>query len=332
MSEDTLKHRHELLFLYDAKFVNPNGDPADENRPRIDEHTSRNIVTDVRLKRTIRDYLFDAKEMEIFIREIKYEGENIQDAKMRFNQFLEPLTKAGKIKGIDVALAEGRKRILSQCIDVRLFGCVIPVEVAKASGKGTETGALTLVGPVQFRIGQSLHRVDVKFIQGTGAFASKAGKAQKTFREEYVLPYSLIAFYGLANENAARDTLMTDADFDLLLEGMWRGTMNLITRSKVGQMPHLLIDVEYSESSYHHGDLDRLISLKSDIDETEIRDPSEYAIEIGPLCAALKDEKDKIHRVRIKTSGRLRFLIDGEETDIIKGLSDCGVKVEELSL
>ena len=50
-------NRSELLFLYDISDANPNGDPLDENKPRIDEETEINIVTDVRLKRTIRDYL-----------------------------------------------------------------------------------------------------------------------------------------------------------------------------------------------------------------------------------------------------------------------------------
>lgn len=334
MSRETLSNRHELLFLYDAKFVNPNGDPADENRPRIDEHTSRNIVTDVRLKRTIRDYLHDSKGLEIFIREIKYEGEKIQDAKMRFRQFLAPDKTGKKVEGLDDALALGREAVLTECIDVRLFGAVIPVEVpktgAKSKDKKGDTGALTLVGPVQFRMGQSLHSVDVKFIQGTGAFASKEGKVQKTFREEYVLPYSLIAFYGLANENAARDTWMSDDDLKLLLEGMWLGTMNLISRTKVGQMPHLLLDVVYSEKSYHHGDLDRLISLKSKVDDVEIRDPSEFEIEIGPLMDAITAEKGKIAEVRVKDSGRLQYVVNGEPTDILSSLKACGVTVTEL--
>jgi CRISPR-associated protein Csh2 len=64
---DILKNRSEILFLYDVTDANPNGDPMEENRPRIDEETSINIVTDVRLKRTIRDYLRDFKNQNIFI-------------------------------------------------------------------------------------------------------------------------------------------------------------------------------------------------------------------------------------------------------------------------
>ena len=58
MSE-IIKNRSELLFCYDVTDANPNGDPLDANKPRIDEETNINFVTDVRLKRTIRDYLFE---------------------------------------------------------------------------------------------------------------------------------------------------------------------------------------------------------------------------------------------------------------------------------
>ena len=57
-----MKSRSEILFLYDIVDNNPNGDPLDSNKPRIDEETSINLVTDVRLKRTIRDYLYDYKD------------------------------------------------------------------------------------------------------------------------------------------------------------------------------------------------------------------------------------------------------------------------------
>lgn len=81
-------NRSEILFLYDTTWSNPNGDPVDENKPRIDKETSKNIVTDVRLKRTIRDYLYEHKQMEIFVREIKNDQGNIQDAKQRAEDFL----------------------------------------------------------------------------------------------------------------------------------------------------------------------------------------------------------------------------------------------------
>jgi len=96
-----INRRSEIVFLYDIKDGNPNGDPLDENKPRIDEETGINLLTDVRLKRTIRDHFYKFKGKEIFVREISDENGSIQDAKMRARDFLtieEPLDsfKAGK--------------------------------------------------------------------------------------------------------------------------------------------------------------------------------------------------------------------------------------------
>ena len=63
---EPIKNRHEIVFVYDVKDGNPNGDPMDSNKPRMDVATGINIVSDVRLKRTIRDYLMKKGE-EIFV-------------------------------------------------------------------------------------------------------------------------------------------------------------------------------------------------------------------------------------------------------------------------
>mgnify|MGYP001288824441 CR=1 FL=1 len=63
----TMLNRSEILFLYDVTDANPNGDPVDENKPRIDEETGINMVTDVRLKRTVRDYLHSLKQKSVFV-------------------------------------------------------------------------------------------------------------------------------------------------------------------------------------------------------------------------------------------------------------------------
>ena len=78
MSE--LTKRSEILFLYDVQNNNPNGDPNDENKPRYDEESGRNLVTDVRLKRTIRDYLKDYKNQNIFVQEIVLTAESDCDS------------------------------------------------------------------------------------------------------------------------------------------------------------------------------------------------------------------------------------------------------------
>ena len=69
MSEKKLENNSEILFLYDAKMCNPNGDMDDENKPRMDYDTSSNLVSDVRLKRYIRDYFEKDLKKDIFVTE-----------------------------------------------------------------------------------------------------------------------------------------------------------------------------------------------------------------------------------------------------------------------
>ena len=175
-------NRSEILFLYDIADANPNGDPLDGNKPRLDEETEINIVTDVRLKRTIRDYLNDYKNQGIFIKEIHDDDGNIQDAKQRALDY----ASSDEYESLHAARSDLKNNILDECIDVRLFGATIPIDVkVKGKKKGTSS-SVTLTGPVQFRMGRSLNKVEIQHIKGTGAFASGKGKEQKTFREEYV--------------------------------------------------------------------------------------------------------------------------------------------------
>jgi CRISPR-associated protein Csh2 len=331
--ENTISNRSEIIFLYDVKDANPNGDPLDENKPRIDEETGINIVTDVRLKRTIRDYLQSINK-EIFVREIIYDEEGrIQDAKMRAGNF-----------------GNDRKKIIDECIDIRLFGGVLPIVKSKKDkggkaktdtnaepkeGKDTESkedkGAITYTGPVQFKMGRSLHRVTIKHIRGTGAFASDPKATHKTFREEDFLPYSLIRFYGIINENAAKLTGLTDDDVQLLLDGIWNGTKNLITRTKVGQVPRLLLKVNYSKKNYHIGDLDEMLTLKTELPHENIRDTSDYQIDVSNLVKKLTEEKDTIQNIEICADDRMRFCRNGVAFSMDDLKTATGIDVKRIS-
>lgn len=292
----SIKNRSELIFLYDIENGNPNGDPLDSNKPRMDEETSINLVTDVRLKRTIRDYLYDYKKVEdIFVRRIEKENGKIQDGKARGANF-------GKTKD------EIRENVLKKCIDVRLFGATIPMD----------KDSVTLTGPVQFAMGKSLHKTSIQYIKGTGAFASSEKKTTETFREEYIVPYSLIGFYGIINENAAQHTMLTEDDIQLLLEGIWEGTKNLISRTKMGQTPRLLIKIDYKESCYHIGDLMSTLRLiPQGVDEYAIRSPKDYIIDITNLVEILNKNLSNIEKIYIKVDERMKFISEGRSGEIV---------------
>lgn len=310
---NVIQNRSELIFLYDIKDANPNGDPLDENKPRIDEETGLNIVTDVRLKRTIRDYLMNFKKNEIFVREISDDNGFIQDAKLRAKDFLKGEVDLEN-KDFEIQKNIIKDKIIKECIDVRLFGATIPLDLSIK--KKNVAGSITLTGPVQFRIGRSMHRVEMKHIKGTGAFASKKEARQATFREEDILPYSLINFYGIINENAATHTGLTEEDVDKLIDGIWNGTKNLISRSKAGQMPRLLLKVEYTENNYHIGDLDKLIKLKSKHRDEKLRDIDEIEIDASNLIQILNKNKDKILNIKIRTDDRLNMNLDGLDINL----------------
>ena len=307
MSE-IVSNRAELLFLYDVKDANPNGDPLDENKPRIDEETGVNIVTDVRLKRTIRDYLHDFKGQEIFIREVRKE-----DGKLK--------TKEDRRDDLKIDSPED---LLEKCIDIRLFGATTAIK----------NKTITFTGPVQFKIGKSVHRVLLKFIKGTTVMPSKEAKGQGTFTEEYILPYSLINFYGIINENAAKETQLTDEDVELLLDAIWNGTKNLISRSKAGQVPRALLKVNYKEDNYHIGDLNNrdMVSLISDLRDEEIRDITQVKLDMTGLVKVLKSNKEKIAGIDYKADDRLIFVCNGVEKSLTDCLSDTGISLNQLAL
>src|SRR5262249_40097590 len=157
---------------------------------------------------------------------------NIQEGKDRAEDFFAKVAEKARREAKTVLDKRDliKTEVINECIDVRLFGATIPVPKLKEKEKDS---SVTLTGPVQFAMGTSLHRVEPLFIKGTGAFASRQEAQRKTFREEYVLPYALVAFYGIVNEQAAKTTKLTDADVESLFESVWYGTKNLITRSKI---------------------------------------------------------------------------------------------------
>ena len=314
-TKNLIKNRSELVFLYDIKDANPNGDPMDENKPRIDEETEINLVTDVRLKRTIRDYLKNFKRKDIFVKRVVKESGELK-------------TKEEFIAEEKITDKNDERRLTEKYIDLRLFGATIALKGGRrnnvrknsedtiADEENDKSGAIVWIGPVQFRFGRSLHRVEPRTVKGTSVMPSKSGKEQGTFIETQILPYSLISFYGIINENAAKETNLTSEDELLLLDGMWNGTKNLITRSKIGQMPRFLLRVIYKENNYHIGDLDKKIKMiKNDLkqDDKAIRDISEFKLDLSNLINVLKENKEFIETIEFKADSSAVFILNDQE-------------------
>ncbi|NYB76120.1 type I-B CRISPR-associated protein Cas7/Csh2 [Sedimentibacter hydroxybenzoicus DSM 7310] len=320
----SIAKRSELIFLYDLSWGNPNGDPNDANKPRIDSETGINFVTDVRLKRTIRDELI-ARNYDVLIRDtFNEEDGTLKDAKNRGVDFLpesakQKANKNNKDKSTltNEELREFQNNV-KRCVDIRMFGCVLPSEIKNAS--------LQYTGPVQFKMGYSMHPVKLELVKGTGAFASGEGKDQKTFRQEYMLPYSLINFYGVINDRAAEITGLTEDDVKLLLDAMWYGTKNLITRTKAGQVPRLLINVAYKEKDFYIGELDKKVKFNYDIAGESVRSVKDGTMQLKELKDCLILNKEKIEKISIKMDLDLKT-----DINIVEELKNTGIMIDVIA-
>ena len=116
------------------------------------------------------------------------------------------------------------------------------------------------------------------------------------------------------------------------MDALWNGTKNLLSRSKDGQIPRLLVKVNYNEKDYHIGDLNALLKLESNVREEEIRDIADYAIDVTCLLETLYANKDKIKDIYLMLDERLTFKQKNSKIDIVKALYDLGLKINKTSL
>ncbi len=290
----------EILFLYDAKNCNPNGDMDDENKPRMDKATKTNLVSDVRLKRYIRDYLHDFKDLDIFV----IQTDKSKDAKQRSKE----------LKGW-----ENVKKL----IDVKLFG-TISTEEKKANN---------ITGPIQFNWGYSLNRVDlIKSNTITSHFKTSGNEENEGgagIGKDFRVKYSLIAFSGSINKKNAEKTGLSEEDLKLFDEAVLKSIPLLRTRSKIGQWPRLYLRVELKDDAFLK-DLRELIHLNK-IDE--INDISEVELDLSDLIEYLENNKKLIEKIKLFKDPNLKLFKNGEEIeDFKRELKNICEAIEELEL
>lgn len=292
--------RREYLFLYTVKDANPNGDPLNENHPRYDGDTGQAMASDVRVKRTTRDEWVREEEL------VLVDGKP-KSLKTRFEELKEITKKTDA------------REILQECLDVRLFG------VTFALGKE----AFSWTGPVQFKWARSLHSASFEFIQGTSAFATEGrtgDKQQRSFRNEYLVPFALMSVYAIANQHASLETGAEDSDLQKMVDGLWQGTDNLITRSKNEHKARLLLEITYKEGfNGKIGSLDEKVQLldregkeMSREKQKALRSLHEVALDIKPLLSAIQLKKDNIEAIRLIQDGEVAILQEKELKDLAK--------------
>jgi CRISPR-associated protein Csh2 len=271
--EKPIASRSEILFCYDARMCNPNGDP-DENRPRIDRLTGRNLVTEFRLKRTIRDYLTKQMNKPIFLRE--------EIASDGTRKTIEDLAEA------HVKKKSPRNELLKDYIDLRLFGLLFAVK----------NFHFKQTGPVQFAIGESLHKVEDMQIRMTRVVPTREEAKAGTFGEKSILRYSFITFHGFINDHVAKEVELTEQDVSDMMKAMWFGTTNLSTTSKYGQQSRLLMRIKYNNQYAYVGDLLRRIKLETNLEEKSIQDISQVTLNVSDLFNAVGAKEADIDQIQ----------------------------------
>lgn len=274
-------NNNEILYIYDAKLSNPNGDPDEENRPRMDYSRDINLVSDLRLKRYIRDYLM-MKGHDIFVRRV--------DDK--------PVTADKRIKDLKDSSDEW---ILQNLTDVRMFGATMTV---KGDNK-------TFIGPIQFNWGYSLNKVELLEASITSHFSSSESKEQGAIGKDYRVKYSLIAFSGVVSGKRAEKTKLTEDDLLLLDESMKYAIPNLATRSKIGQYPRLYMRVEYVDSETILGDYRDFIELETKT--TSVRDITECSLKVDMLRDMLINNKGKIKNIYYFADKKLQLTLENNQ-------------------
>lgn len=314
-NSDIVENRSEIVFLYDAVDANPNGNPlSGANRPRIDPQTQQCIVTDVRLKRYLRDQL-DADGHGVYIRNVNKNGTQYTREQLLADRICE--LNLDELS--DEALAdEVFGTFLENSTDVRYFGATLSVD---ADDRIRTALPNHFTGPVQFSPGKSLHAVNENegYNSLTSVIATGEDKEQGGYDlDDHRVQYALIAFHGLVDEHGAVDTRLTAADVYRLDTLCWRALKDqTISRSKVGQEPRLYLRVEYEGESYHIGGLSDDLKIDSEHSkpDDELRNIRDLHLDVSPLVGRLAAHADRVKRVRTVASDVLQI----SHNDVVGG-------------
>lgn len=268
-----------ILYLYDAAMTNPNGDPDEENRPRMDSIREINLVTDLRLKRYIRDYALDNGK-ELFVQKVNNKS----------------VTAEERVEDLSY------EQMLEKFYDMRVFGATVPKKKDNRS----------YTGPVQFNWGYSLNRVELMESSITSHFTSKSGNNQGSIGKDYRVKYSFIAFSGVVSGKRAEKTTMTNDDLLFMDRAMVYAIPSQATRSKVGQYPRLYMRVILKDDETFLKDLRDYISLTKDEEVFSIGD---CELDITRLRDYLKRIEGKIEEIKYFVDEDMRLMVDREEVD-----------------
>jgi CRISPR-associated protein Csd2 len=307
MFENAIQNRYDFVILYDVENGNPNGDPDAGNMPRIDPETGHGIVTDVCIKRKIRNYVElvnDGKNgFNIYIK---------QDAILNQNDILagETLGIKDKLKEIQVATKDVAKKIGGELkksydavdiqlrnkmcemfYDIRTFGAVMTTFVKAALNCGQ------VRGPVQLAFGKSIDPIVSNLISITRVAITTEADAQKKDNEmgrKHIVPYGLYRQEGFISANLAQKvTGFSEADLELL----WQAIEHMFEEDRSaarGKMTLRELIIFKHDSNLGNAPSHKLFELVKVARRDGVEAPraySDYAVSIGEAPAGVAIER-----------------------------------------
>lgn len=295
---EPIKNRYDFVFFCDVKNGNPNGDPDAGNLPRIDPETSHGIISDVCIKRKIRNYVDlvkgvniddpDAAEGELGYKIYVQEGAILNERNSKaYVHYKLPSTA----KKLPKKIEDQRKVTKFMCdnfFDVRTFGAVMTT--------GVNCGQVR--GPVQLCFGESVEPVLPLEMSITRMARTEANenKDNKTMGRKQYIPYGLYRIEGFISASLAERTGFCQADLDLLFEAL----MNMFESDRSaarGLMTSRLLVIFKHESKLGNAPADRLFRAvkvtRAPESEGEARSFDDYVISV--------DEEAIPHGVSVET-------------------------------
>ena len=207
MSE--LKNKIDFIYIFDVQDGNPNGDPDAGNLPRVDAETGMGLVTDVCLKRKVRNYVQVAKEVapgfDIFIKE-----------KAVLNTLIDAAHDEDKVKAAKDKTSAARDVMCQKYYDIRAFGAVM------STGKN----AGQVRGPIQLTFARSVSPIAAaehsitRMAVATEKEAEKQGGDNRTMGRKATVPYGLYVCHGFVSANLAKQTGFSEEDLALFFEAL----------------------------------------------------------------------------------------------------------------
>ncbi len=220
---DPVGHRYDIVYFFDITDGNPNGDPDAGNLPRIDPETGQGLVTDVCLKRKIRNFVGllhgEQPPFEIYVKEKAVLNNQHERAYSAVKPKLDDKTKKRAAKGKDKA-EEDRRLTRWMCdnfFDIRAFGAVMTTEVNCGQVRG----------PIQFGIARSLHPIisHEHAVTRCAVTHEKDLEKERTIGRKFTVPYGLYRVHGYVNPNLAggsNGTGFSETDLDLFKQALDR--------------------------------------------------------------------------------------------------------------